>query len=91
MFGGWDWEKAGKFPGLTTPDASYHGITYTEKFGKAAYITKLTAQVMRDLGSIPGPQNAFLLNLGLETLALRMERHCENAMPALKSVYKIAY
>ncbi|MBO7289259.1 MAG: O-acetylhomoserine aminocarboxypropyltransferase/cysteine synthase [Clostridia bacterium] len=77
--GNFDWEKAGKFPGLTTPDDSYHGITYTEKFGKAAYITKLTAQVMRDLGSIPSPHNAFLLNLGLETLFLRMERHCSNA------------
>ncbi len=77
--GNFDWEKAGKFPGLTTPDESYHGITYTEKFGKAAYITKLTAQVMRDLGSIPSPHNAFLLNLGLETLFLRMERHCYNA------------
>ena len=77
--GNFDWEKAGKFLGLTTPDESYHGITYTEKFGKAAYITKLTAQVMRDLGSIPSPHNAFLLNLGLETLFLRMERHCSNA------------
>ncbi len=77
--GNFDWEAAGKFPGLTTPDESYHGITYTEKFGKAAYITKLTAQVMRDLGSIPSPHNAFLLNLGLETLFLRMERHCSNA------------
>lgn len=77
--GNFDWEASGKFPGLTTPDASYHGITYTEKFGKAAYITKITAQVMRDLGSIPSPHNAFLLNLGLETLPLRMERHCENA------------
>ena len=77
--GNFDWEESGKFPGLTTPDASYHGITYTEKFGKAAYITKITAQVMRDLGSIPSPHNAFLLNLGLETLPLRMERHCGNA------------
>ena len=77
--GNFDWEKSGKFPGLTTPDESYHGITYTEKFGKAAYITKLTAQVMRDLGSIPSPHNAFLLNLGLETLFLRVERHCSNA------------
>ncbi len=77
--GNFDWEASGKFPGLTTPDASYHGITYTEKFGKMAYITKLTAQVMRDLGSIPSPHNAFLLNLGLETLHLRMERHCSNA------------
>ncbi len=77
--GNFDWEASGKYPGLTTPDASYHGITYTEKFGKMAYITKLTAQVMRDLGSIPSPHNAFLLNLGLETLHLRMERHCSNA------------
>ncbi|MBQ7572404.1 MAG: O-acetylhomoserine aminocarboxypropyltransferase/cysteine synthase, partial [Bacteroidaceae bacterium] len=68
-----------KFPGLTTPDESYHGLTYTKAFGKGAYTTKLVAQLMRDLGSIPGPQNAFLLNLGLETLHLRMQRHCENA------------
>lgn len=68
-----------KFPGLTTPDDSYHGLVYTKAFGKMAYITKLTAQLMRDLGSIPSPHNAFLLNLGLETLHLRMPRHCENA------------
>ena len=79
--GNFDWNAhADKFPGLTTPDDSYHGITYTEKFGKAAYIVKATAQVMRDLGSIQSPQNAFLINIGLETLALRMERHCENAL-----------
>ena len=78
--GKFDWNAhADKFPGLTQPDDSYHGITYTEKFGAGAYITKATAQVMRDLGSIPSPHNAFLLNLGLETLALRMERHCANA------------
>lgn len=78
--GNFDWEKyADKFPGLTTPDESYHGVTYTKKFGKAAYITKATAQLMRDLGSIQAPQNAFLLNVGLETLPLRMERHCSNA------------
>ncbi len=78
--GNFDWEShADKFPGLTTPDASYHGITYTKKFGKGAYITKATVQLMRDLGSIQSPQNAFLLNLGLETLALRMQRHCDNA------------
>lgn len=77
--GNFDWEASGKYPGLTTPDESYHGITYTEKFGKAAYLTKLTAQVMRDLGSIPSPHNSFLLNLGLETLPLRVERHCYNA------------
>ena len=68
-----------KFPGLCTPDESYHGLTYTKKFGKMAYMTKLVAQLMRDLGSIPSPHNAFLLNLGLETLHLRMQRHCENA------------
>ena len=78
--GTFDWEAhADKFPGLTTPDESYHGIIYTKKFGKAAYITKATAQVMRDLGSIPSPQNSFLLNIGLETLHLRVPRHCENA------------
>ena len=78
--GNFDWEAhADKFPGLTTPDESYHGIIYTKKFGKAAYITKATAQVMRDLGSIPSQQNSFLLNIGLETLHLRVPRHCENA------------
>ncbi len=78
--GNFDWEgQAAAFPGLTTPDESYHGLTYTKAFGKGAYTTKLVAQLMRDLGSIPGPQNAFLLNLGLETLHLRMARHCENA------------
>ena len=78
--GNFDWEAhADKFPGLTTPDESYHGIIYTKKVGKAAYITKATAQVMRDLGSIPSPQNSFLLNIGLETLHLRVPRHCENA------------
>ena len=78
--GNFDWAACGeKFPGLCTPDASYHGITYTEKFGRAAYITKATSQLMRDLGSIQSPQNAFLLNVGLETLPLRMERHCYNA------------
>lgn len=78
--GNFDWDKyKDKFPGLTTPDASYHGLTYTETFGKNAYITKATVQLMRDLGSIQSPQNAFLLNIGLETLHLRMARHCENA------------
>jgi O-acetylhomoserine (thiol)-lyase len=78
--GHFDWdEHAEKFPGLTTPDASYHGLTYTKRFGRMAYTTKLVAQLMRDLGSIPAPQNSFLLNLGLETLHLRMARHCENA------------
>ena len=74
----WD-DYAEKFPCLCTPDESYHGLTYTKAFGKMAYTTKLVAQLMRDLGSIPSPQNSFLLNLGLETLHLRMPRHCENA------------
>ncbi len=79
--GNFDWTKYGdKFHGLTTPDESYHGITYTEKFGKNAYITKATVQLMRDLGSIPSPMNSFLLNIGLETLHLRVPRHCENAL-----------
>lgn len=79
--GNFDWEaRAEKFPGLTTPDESYHGLTYTKAFGRAAYITKATAQLMRDMGSCQSPQNAFLLNLGLETLHLRMPRHCSNAL-----------
>lgn len=78
--GNFDWEAhAEKFPGLTTPDASYHGLTYTKAFGKMAYMTKLVSQLMRDLGSIPAPQNSFLLNIGLETLHLRMAQHCNNA------------
>ncbi len=78
--GNFDWEAhADKYPGLTTPDDSYHGLTYTKKFGKMAYMTKLVAQLMRDLGSIPGPHNAFMLNVGLETLHLRMPQHCKNA------------
>lgn len=79
--GNFDWLAYGdKFPGLTTPDESYHGIIYAERFGKGAYITKATAQLMRDLGSVQSPQNSFYLNLGLETLHLRMERHCKNAL-----------
>lgn len=79
--GNFDWEaQADKYPGLTTPDESYHGLTYTKAFGKKAYMTKMVSQLMRDLGSIPSPQNCFLLNLGLETLHLRMPRHCENAL-----------
>lgn len=79
--GNFDWDAhADKFPGLTQPDESYHGLTYTKSFGKGAYITKATVQLMRDLGSAQSPQNAFLLNLGLETLHLRMPRHCENAV-----------
>lgn len=78
--GNFNWAAYGdKFAGLTTPDESYHGLTYTDAFGNSAYITKMLTQLMRDLGAIASPQNAFLLNLGLETLALRMRKHCENA------------
>ena len=83
--GNFDWmANADRFPGLTTPDESYHGLTYATKFGKAAYITKATSQLMRDFGSIQSPQNAFYINLGLESLALRMERHCANALAVAK-------
>ncbi|MBK5721967.1 O-acetylhomoserine aminocarboxypropyltransferase/cysteine synthase [Dysgonomonas sp. Marseille-P4677] len=79
--GNFDWDAyPDKFPGLTQPDESYHGLTYTKSFGKGAYITKATVQLMRDLGSAQSPQNAFLINIGLETLHLRMPRHCENAV-----------
>ena len=79
--GNFDWGKyPDKFSGLTQPDETYHGVIYTERFGKGAYITKATVQLMRDLGSIQAPQNAFLINVGLETLHLRMSRHCENAL-----------
>ena len=78
--GNFDWmAHAEKFPGLTTPDESYHGLTYVKAFGKMGYTTKLIAQLMRDLGSIPAPQNSFLLHLGLQTLHLRMAQHCKNA------------
>ena len=86
--GNFDWKASGKFPGLTTPDASYHGITYTEKFGKAAYLTKITAQVMRDLGSMPSPFNSFILNMNLESLPLRVKRHCENAQAVAEYLSK---
>ena len=93
--GNFDWDKYGdKFHGLTTPDDSYHGVTYTEKFGKAAYITKATVQLMRDLGSVPSPMNSFLLNIGLETLHLRVPKHCENALKVatwLQSNEKVAW
>ncbi|MEZ3425779.1 MAG: O-acetylhomoserine aminocarboxypropyltransferase/cysteine synthase [Lachnospiraceae bacterium] len=83
--GNFDWMAyADKFPGLTTPDESYHGITYAERFGKGAYITKATAQLMRDLGCIQSPQNAFYLNLGLESLHLRMKQHCNSALAVAK-------
>ena len=77
--GNFDWTQNDKFPGLTTPDESYHGITYCDTFGKGAYITKATVQLMRDLGSMPSPHDAFLLNVGLESLHLRVARHSENA------------
>ena len=87
--GNFDWEAhADKFPGLTEPDPSYHGLAYSKAFGKGAYITKATAQLMRDLGSIQSPENAFLLNLGLETLHLRMPRHCENALKVAEYLEK---
>ncbi len=82
--GNFDWAASGKFPEFTTPDDSYHGVIYTERFGKAAFITKARAQLMRDLGSSPAPMNAFLLNLGMETLHLRMPRHSENALKVAK-------
>ena len=83
--GNFDWEAhADKFPGLTTPDNSYHGIIYTKKFGKLAYITKATSQLMRDFGSTPSPLNSFLLGVNLETLPLRVERHCSNALTIAK-------
>ena len=93
--GNFDWmAHKDKFPGLTTPDESYHGIVYAEKFGKAAYITKATAQLMRDMGACHSPQNAFLTNIGLETLHLRVPRHCENATKVaafLKNHPKVAW
>ncbi len=94
--GKFDWTKyPDKFPGLCTPDESYHGVTYTQRFGLGgAYITKATAQLMRDLGSIPSPQNAYYLNIGLETLSLRMARHCANALAVaryLKGHPKVAW
>ena len=88
--GKFDWMKyADKFPGLCTPDDSYHGITYAEKFGKeGAYITKATAQLMRDLGATQSPQTAFLLNMGLESLHVRVKRHCENAQAVAEFLSK---
>lgn len=87
--GNFDWDKhADKFPGLTTPDESYHGLVYTKAFGKGAYITKAVAQMMRDLGACQSPHNAFLLNVSLESLHLRMDRHCSNAMKAAEFLAK---
>ena len=86
--GNFDWEAyAEKFPGLTTPDPSYHGLTYTKAFGKLAYITKATSQLMRDLGAVPSPQNSFYLNLGLQTLHLRVPKHCDNARKIAKFLH----
>ena len=82
--GKFDWSVGGRYPELTTPDDSYHGVVYTESFGPAAYITKARVQMLRDMGNTMSPMAAFLLNLGLETLALRMERHCENALAVAK-------
>ena len=93
--GNFDWEAhADKFPGLCTPDESYHGLVYTKYFGRKAYISKVVSQLMRDLGSSPAPMNSFLLNIGLETLHLRMPRHCENALKVarwLKENEKVAW
>lgn len=86
--GNFDWTQNDKFPGLTTPDDSYHGLVYAESFGKAAYITKATVQLMRDLGSVQQPNVAFLLNVGLESLHLRMQRHCENALKVAQYLQK---
>lgn len=87
--GNFDWmAHKEKFPGLCTPDESYHGLVYAERFGKGAFITKATAQLMRDLGSIQAPMNAYILNLGLETLPLRVERHCSNALAVAKYLEK---
>ena len=85
--GNFDWTQNDKFPGLTTPDESYHGIVYADQ-GKMAYTTKLVAQLMRDLGSVQSPQSAFLINIGLETLHLRMPKHCENALAVAKYLKK---
>jgi len=93
--GNFDWDAhADKFPGLTEPDPSYHGLSYSKTFGKGAFITKATVHLMRDLGAIQAPQNAFLINVGLETLHLRMARHCENAQKVaeyLKKNNKVAW
>ncbi len=92
--GKFDWKGSGKFPEFTEPDDSYHGVVYTDNFGPMAFITKARAQLMRDLGSAPSPQNAFLLNLGLETLHLRMKQHSENALKVatfLKNDKRVAW
>ena len=86
--GDFDWEKAGKFPELTEPDESYHGVVYTKSFGRAAYINKARAQLMRDFGCTPQPIAAFMLNLGLESLPVRIERHCQNAQAVAEYLEK---
>lgn len=86
--GKFDWEKDGKYPELSEPDESYHGVVYTKDFGEAAYITKARVQLLRDIGAAPSPIAAYLLNLGLETLHLRMERHCENALKVAEFLEK---
>lgn len=92
--GNFDWTAGGKYPELTEPDESYHGVVYTRDFGKAAYITKARVQLLRDIGAAPSPMAAYLLNLGLETLHLRMERHCQNALAVaefLKNHKKVSW
>ena len=86
--GNFDWEKAGKYPELTEPDESYHGVVYTKSFGRAAYINKARAQLMRDFGCTPQPIAAFMLNLGLESLPVRIERHCKNAQAVAEYLEK---
>lgn len=86
--GKFDWTQNDKFPGLTTPDDSYHGVVYTERFGNAAYITKCVTQLMRDLGAIPSAFNSFMLNVGLETLAVRVPKHCANALQVAEYLQK---
>ncbi len=83
--GKFDWEKSGKFPDFTEPDESYHGVVYTREFGAMAYIIKASMQLMRDFGCYPAAHSAFLLNLGLETLPVRMRQYCENALTVAKS------
>ena len=89
--GSFDWEASGKYPQLTQPDESYHGLVYTKEFGKSAYAVKLRSQLLRDFGAVMAPQNAFLTHLGLETLHLRMQRHCENALALAKHLQQSPY
>lgn len=89
--GTFDWEASGKYPGLTEPDESYHGLVYTKQFGNTAYAAKLRSQLLRDFGAVMAPQNAWLTHLGLETLHLRMQRHCENALALAKHLEQSPY